>query len=496
MMRFIANLLWFLSMLPDYLWFCIAVHCPRYAQQRVLRKRKPTTDKDIMLLEPTSGSTGGTKWIPYTRQLQREFLRAINPWIASLYLRHPSLFFKTHYWSVSPYTDVRQPQEGKRLGFAEDRDYLNPLQKALTRHLFPVPPSLATVQDPHDHTLLTLLHLLNAPSVGLISIWHPSSLLMMLSFGTQNVEQITHALTSGHWPDGSRHRPRPKRAQDAETHLTTQNYAMLFPDLKIISCWDNAFAAADANRLRQRFPNVEVQGKGLIATEGIVTIPWQERRVAAITAHTLHLDPHDIETGQSDASRRIAVCDATPGCTYSVVLTTGNGYTDYPLGDIVRCTGHVAQTPCLEFLFREGGVVDLHGEKLHSGHVAEIIACLEAKQGTFQFAMLMPRTDRRGYIFVCSVEDAVSAEELETLLCENYHYRHARNLHQLEPVQIRQHRDALAIFCEVKHCLPATAKVPPLYIPRITDEWRDLEQRYNELLPQSGAQASSLCLNG
>ena len=476
MMRLIANAAWFLSMLPDYVWFRVALHFPRYAQKRTHQRRKPTTDADVLLLEPTSGSTGGTKWIPYTRQLQREFLRAVNPWIASLYIRHPSLFLKTHYWAISPYTAVRQPEEGTRRGFAEDRDYLSPLQKALTRHLFPVPASLATVQDPYTHSLLTLLYLLDAPSLGLLSLWHPSSLLALLAFGTREVETVTQALSTGEWPGGHKHRPNPMRANIAHACLATRDYAALWPGVKVISCWDSAFATADADRLRAVFPKTDVQGKGLIATEGIVTIPWGQCHVAAITAHTLRLDPYDTETGESDSARRISVCDAKAGEHYSVVLTTGNGFTDYPLGDIVRCTGHVAHTPSLAFQFRAGGVVDLHGEKLHTGHVAGIIRRLEAKHGAFRFAMLMPRTDRSGYRFICSEDDPFVEEEFETLLNENYHYRHARNLGQLAPLHMCKRRDAFAMFCAVKRCPPATAKVPPLYVPRDSAEWHDLEK--------------------
>jgi len=478
MMRLIANVLWFLSMLPDDVGFRIAVHFPRWAQRRVRRRRKPTTEADILLLEPTSGSTGGTKWIPYTRQLRREFLRAVNPWVAALYLRHPSLFFKTHYWSVSPYTAVRQPEMGQRHGFAEDRDYLSPLQRSLTRHLFPVPASLATVQDPHTHSLLTLLHLIAAPSLGIISVWHPSYLLILLSVATREVEVITQALSSGQWPGGYTHRPNPKRAQDADAFLRRQDYAALWRGLTVISCWDSAFAASDADRLRKLFPRAEVQGKGLIATEGIVTIPWRNRHVAAITAHTLLLDPYDRDTGRGDPTRRIPVCDAQEGGSYSVVLTTGNGFTDYPLGDVVRCVGHVARTPCLEFQFRGGGVVDLQGEKLHAGHVAEILACLAARHGAFRFAMLMPRTDRGGYIFVCAENDVCPEDGLETLLCGNYHYRHARNLRQLAPVQVCGCPDALAVFCAVTRCPPVAVKVPHLYIPLDSSEWHDLEQRF------------------
>ena len=303
-------------------------------------------------------------------------------------------------------------------------------------------------------------------------------MLILLAFGTKEAETIKETLSSGQWPDGQPHRPNPQRAQSAEVYLKAQDYAALWPSLKIISCWDRAFAASDADRLRKLFPKVDVEGKGLIATEGIVTIPWGQRHVAAIMAHTLHLDPYDMDTGESDSTRRIPVYEAKKGGNYSIIVTTGNGFTDYALGDIVRCVGHVARTPCLEFQFRSGGVVDLHGEKLHARHVAEIIARLEARHGAFRFAMLMPRTDRGGYIFVCSEEDACSEEELETLLCENYHYRHARNLRQLAPVQISRHPDALSVFCSIKQCSPVAVKIPPLYVPRNVNEWHEFEHRF------------------
>ena len=445
MMRFVANFLWFLSMLPDTVRFCVALRFPRAAQRRVARKRKPTSDADIIMLEPTSGSTGGTKWIPYTRQLQREFLRAVNPWIASLYIRHPSLFFKTHYWSISPYTAVRQPDNGKLRGFAEDRDYLSPLQKWLTRHIFPVPASLAKVRDPQQHAEQTLRYLLDtAPTLGIISVWHPSYLLKLFE--------------------------------------SVANPTARFPRLKVISCWDSAFAAADAERLRKMFPNVEVQGKGLIATEGIVTIPWGRRRkVAAITAHTIRLGLIDTTTGYRTCST-ISVYEAKTGEDYSVVLSTGNGFTDYALGDVVRCVGHVSRTPCFEFRYRDGGVVDLHGEKLHAEHVADIVARLESKYGAFRFAMLMPRADRSGYLFICTEDDNFPQEELEALLCENYHYQHARNLRQLEPVKIVKHPDPLFVYCAATNKSPVSVKVPRLYIPNDINERINLENMFTNII--------------
>ena len=159
----LANLAWFLSTLPDALRFRLALDNPAKAQARAAARRRPTRPEDVILEEPTSGTTGGTKWIPYTEQLRREFMRGVNPWMASVYLRHPGLFFRTHYWSLSPFTEVRQPEDGRRRGFAEDREYLGPVRVRLTRALFPV--TAAVAEEPRIS--LCLLSVLSArPSLN------------------------------------------------------------------------------------------------------------------------------------------------------------------------------------------------------------------------------------------------------------------------------------------------------------------------------------------
>lgn len=441
---FLANLMWFLSTLPDAVRFAFALRNPGKAQAGVARRRKPTRPEDIILHEPTSGSTGGTKWIPYTEQLRREFMRAVNPWMASLYLRHPGLFFGTHYWSITPYTEAKCPKDGVRRGFAEDRDYLGGFRCWLTKILFPLPASLARERDPERHLRKTAEGLLAAQDLALISIWHPSAFLRLLDF------MQTHA---------------PELAEEPRrTALRDGRFAGLWPRLRVISCWDAAFARADADRLRVLFPGVEVEGKGLLATEGVVTFPWFGRRVAAITSHNLRFLPVDAD-GEPVPGEAFGVADLKLGGRYGVMLTTGNGFTDYPLGDVVECTGFVRRTPCLEFLYRSGGVVDLHGEKMMPGFVTEVLAQLAADYGRPLFSVLVPRFDRRGYELLWEGASVPPAEAVDALLAQNYHYAHARDLRQLEPVRVIPLVRAAKAWCAALGLSEASLKVPVLYRP-------------------------------
>ncbi len=441
----LANLAWFLSTLPDALRFRLALDNPAKAQARAAARRRPTRPEDVILEEPTSGTTGGTKWIPYTEQLRREFMRGVNPWMASVYLRHPRLLFCTHYWSVSPYTEVRQPENGRRRGFAEDREYLGPVRARLTRALFPVTAAIAEERNPERHLLKTARALVASRRLGLVSVWHPSAFLRLLDIMAEHADETTDD-------------PRLRES------LAARRFREVWPHLEFISCWDAAFAAADARKLAETFPGVEVEGKGLLATEGVVTIPWFGRRVTAVTSHNLAFERVDETSGEPVPGTAVGVEKLEEGKRYGVVLTTGNGFTDYRLGDVVECVGFEHRTPRLEFRYRAGGTVDLHGEKMHPSFAAEVTAKLAERFGPPRFAVFSPRVDWCGYRLFWepdggSLPDAAS---VEALLRANYHYAHAVNLRQLEPVEVLETRDGIALWCRTTHIPRASAKPPCL----------------------------------
>jgi len=444
----LANLLWFLSTLPDTVRFWLALGDPAKWQRRAAACRRPTRPEDVILDEPTSGTTGGTKWIPYTEQLRREFMRAVNPWMASIYMRHPGLFFCTHYWSISPYTEVRQPKGGPRRGFAEDREYLGKFRSRITAALFPVTVAVADERDPEFHMFKTAKALVASRWLGLVSVWHPSAFLRLLDFMASHASEL---------------------ASDARLceSLAARRFRKVWPRLRLISCWDAAFAAADAQKVRELFPGVEVEGKGLVATEGVVTFPWFGRRVAAVTSHNLAFERVDEASGEPVEGTLVGLECLEKGRRYGVVLTTGNGFTDYRLGDVVECVGFERKTPLLEFRYRAGGTVDLHGEKMHPAFAAEVIAKLESRHGRARFATFTPCSDRCGYRLLWETVDGGTtpdADEVDALLAGNYHYSHAVNLRQLRRVEVVPVVDGIGRWCRASGIPLASAKVPPLTV--------------------------------
>jgi hypothetical protein len=205
----------------------------------------------------------------------------------------------------------------------------------------------------------------------------------------------------------------------------------------MISCWADGPAALGARVLGAEFPGVEIQPKGLLATEAVVTIPFGGARPLALRSHFFEF----LDEG---GGVRFA-WELEEGREYSVMVSTDGGLYRYRMRDRVRVTGFSGATPCLEFLGKEQGICDLRGEKLSDGFVATAVSqALEACGIKTGFAMLVPEV-RKGaprYMFFLEgdFEPFFSfsslAEALEARLRENPHYRHCVELGQLAPARV------------------------------------------------------------
>lgn len=501
----LGNLVWMLACLPGTVAFLVALWWPRSFQQRALRRmlrraritrfgrqnglgtainaeknftRLPLSDYEslrpfvdaialgdphvltpepVQVLQPTSGSTAAPKLIPFTRGLRRQFQAALSPWLFSLYVLRPGLLFGRQYWCLSPNT---RPRDAARtavpVGFADDLEYLGGWQRRVARLIFVAPPELARIEDPNTFEFLTLLVMVREENLRLISVWHPSFLTLLVEALPRHGALLEQCIRTGSLPPdlklpaalrdrlAAHCRANVKRARTlARLDLGDPNQIRrLWPGLQVISCWTGDAAEPWLARLRTWFPRAVIQGKGLLATEGVVTIPWglRGRCVSAVRSHFLEfIEP------ESAAVKRC--WELEPERTYSVALTTAGGLWRYRLGDSVRVRGFVGGTPCLEFIRREGLVSDLCGEKLSLADAEAALGCLQTATGMrFQFAMLAPDSspNQLGYVLFfeppsCAMppDPTTFVDVVEEALQRNFHYRHARRLGQLHPVRLQ-----------------------------------------------------------
>lgn len=419
------------------------------------------TRSAVRNLELTSGSSAAAKRIPYTAELQAEIRRAVAPWIVDLYAHRPRITRGTAYWSITPLALEEERREGPvPVGFEEDAEYLGGVWRRLADATLAVPGTVRHVRDSDAFRYVTLLFLLRRRDLSLISVWHPSFLTLLMAALPRFWDSLLRDVERGGLtPPGPIPEPvrqalaarlaaRPLRA--AELRRTSPDLpSRIWPRLGLISCWGDAHAALSLPELAQVFPGVEIQPKGLLATEGFVTIPFAGAWPIALRSHFLEFIP------EGGGEPRFA-WELEEGGSYSVALTTGGGLYRYRLQDRVRVDGFVEKTPSLRFLGKEGHVSDLRGEKLHESFVATALAGACGRFGvTPRFSLLAPADDPPvGYVLYLETETAPVdgfAGGVDEELSANPHYRLCRALGQLAPVRVvLLERDAFSRY--VEHC--------------------------------------------
>jgi hypothetical protein len=302
---------------------------------------------------------------------------------------------------------------------------------------------------------LTLAYLLACEDLALISVWSPTFLSQLLDRLDREKESVLRLITDVLLPNGSISR---RRAAEVETSLENitdeQNFNLLWPKLTLISCWTDGPSQVYAKDLERRFPETEIQSKGLVATEGIVSIPLRRGIDPVLAVESHFFEFQNDQTGLISLGHQLEA-----GHNYSIIVTTGGGLYRYRLGDVVAVTGHIGYAPTMRFIARDK-VSDLCGEKLSEAHVDRSIRqCLEATSINSSFRMLAPVDSTPGppaYCLFLAADhiDTVRAisltEVLETELARNYHYTLCRSLGQLDKVRLflvdRYSRDPIVAF--------------------------------------------------
>jgi hypothetical protein len=402
------------------------------------------TSDAVVAFEETSGTSSGSKLVPYTRSSLRAFRAAILPWLTNLAQRRKGITRGLTYIAVSPVTRVpRRLPCGIEVGLPSDAAYLGPelmaslgaimMSAALpdarrsgaSSSAAPPPAQSFTPQtDAIKHwRIATLASLVNTESLSFISIWSPTFLLELIEALPAEAECVLRALhDSG--ADGAARR---LQSALASRPIDTRR---LWPQLDTISMWTDGASAPYAKRLTEYFPDVHVDGKGLLSTESAVTLRIDDGPgcVPALTSAFIEFVD---EAGECRMAHELE-----SGATYRVVITTPGGLYRYDTADLVRCAGIANGLPRLQFVGRSGLVSDLVGEKLTEGFVSHALSDL-----TLPAALVPQGAPHPHYEIWIDAPDSgdggALAHSIDARLRRNVQYAYARDLGQLRlPVTI------------------------------------------------------------
>jgi GH3 auxin-responsive promoter len=394
-----------------------------YVQQIANGEHNILTTEPTLFFESTSGSTGKAKLIPYNQALKNEFQKGIAVWLHELRQQYPKALMGKSYWSLSPpLTEKRLTPSGIPVGTTSDDEYFNVVTKWLLKQIMAVDNSVLRHTDSHSFYLNTCRQLIAAENLSFISVWNPSFFLLIHDFMCHHYDEIV----SGVKDPGRR---------SAIRQVGEFKWNEIFPKLEVISCWTEAQASLWMPQLQAITGGITIQPKGLLSTEGIVSIPTARGNALAYTSHFfefIHLGNHQIYLAHElEIHHR-----------YEVVVTTGGGLYRYKTSDIVQVV-NITPYPILTFEGRSGVVSDLVGEKIDLLAVQQIAHDLLKKQNTVTALLLQPvwaETVAYYQVYLFS-EDALAAAQLLTevhdSLKENPYYRQAIDLGQLGPLQAK-----------------------------------------------------------
>ncbi|MDX2097200.1 MAG: GH3 auxin-responsive promoter family protein [Leptolyngbyaceae cyanobacterium bins.59] len=387
-----------------------------------LGHRIGTTPEPVIFYERTSGSRGPIKFIPYTRSLQQSFNHLFCIWAGNLIRHGPPFTTGKVYACVSPQFGRGEDIDSEvAVGLENDADYLTGWLSWLLRPFLVTTPKLNQINSLGTFKQQLCLTLLQEERLEILSLWSPSFLTVHLHYIQTHAEFFQAQV---------RHKISVDRLQLLQE--PTISWSQLWPHLKLISCWESGSAADSAGALRNLFPHVLVQGKGLLATEAPLTVPLIE------TGGFLPLlDEVFFEFESADGTLHL-LHQLQSDQIYSLILSQKGGLYRYRIGDRVRVTSWYRDTPCLEFVGRDQTVSDLVGEKLQEEFVQSALSTLALE--TTQFRCLVPvQHPTPHYVFLLDrtfLDPHFLAVQVDRKLSQSYRYREARLLGQLAPVRV------------------------------------------------------------
>ncbi len=355
--------------------------------------------------EPTSGSSGTIKRIPYNDALLGAFRSAFAIWVHDLLTHALRLRSGRTFMSVSP------PLVGGD-GFDDDREYLGSALRLLLGCFIVTPPRL---REPAAFRDALACALVAAHDLEVLSVWNPSYLLILLEHFESHRERLLPGL------------PVDRRRVLSADPLCWQE---VWPALQLVSCWTAEAAAAPARKLAGYLPQARLQGKGLLATEAPITVP-----LVHAAGHLPLIDEVFLELEDGDGHLRLLE-EAEDGADYALLVTQPGGLLRYRLGDRVRVSGRHRGTPLLEFAGRADAVSDLVGEKLGEAFVARLLAGSVRADAFCTVLPLLPECGRARYCLLTDDPNPELPRLLEEGLGQAFRYREARLLAQLDALEV------------------------------------------------------------
>lgn len=403
-----------------------------YVEPYIERVKKGETDAliagdRVLMFALTSGTTAARKLIPVTTRYLADYRRGWNMWGVRAYQDHrPRRLFLRPIVQMCGDPEEYKTPAGTPCGNLSG--YTAEVQKRYIKWLYSVPAASGKVKDPLARYYLALRLSVGRPCSMFLAA-NPSTLCLLGRTLDEQKEALLKDLHDGtlradlelpafvRAAVARRLRANPERAREL-TAIASKNGRLLPmdvwpPETILVGTWTGGSMGPYLRQLPRYFGHPVVRDLGLLASEGRMTIPWENDTPAGVLdiwAHYFEFIPE----GELEAKKPtvLGVHELEDGKSYFIVPTTKSGLYRYQISDLVRVRGFVGKVPKVEFLGKGHRFANLTGEKLSEHQVTQATEAATKRTGVAVGGYsLAPVWDESQPYYGLFVEEADAVDE-------------------------------------------------------------------------------------
>ena len=349
----------------------------------------------------TSGTSDKPKFIPVTAITKKRTARLMRQWLYRSLLDHPTFLDKSNL-TITSSTVEGYTQSGIPYGSASGLIYKG--LPGIMHGSYILPFIVSDIKN-YDLRYYIMARLAFERDISFIATPNPTTLIKLAEIGIQYQEEIIRSIQDGCLFAGLNFQIntddskivsslnaslKPNLARARYLDNVIQNNGRLlpyacWPSLELIGCWLGGSIGCQADKLLPYYGNVPKRDIGYLASEGCVTLPYEDFTPAGILALQNNYYEFVPEEQASEPQPQVLLShELEAGKYYKVILTNESGLYRYDINDTVKVEKFYNQTPVLAFVRKTNDVLNITGEKMH---VNQLIMAFQKIKSEFNISI-------------------------------------------------------------------------------------------------------------
>ncbi len=291
---------------------------------------------------------------------------------------------------------------------------------------------------------------------------------------------------------------RMKRVKQLINQPQSPQIQELFPELKVIYCWDGGYVQPFIDNVKSQFAPISLQFFPMfsLSTETVAYLIYPGISTQGGLPIYCGVCYEFVSTGLSiNEANILKPWELKEGYQYTMLISDAYGFKRYHTEDIFECLGFKYNTPILQFIGRIGLNYSFTGEKITDKQLLQVYQnirdVIKISEIAFTCFPKLNQGSVPGYVFVCIMDKDttglltdISAEMIDQALMEiNEEYTSKRKSNRLAKPEIvvQNYKQFVDKLRNYNHCSVETSSAQFKVLPLYKIFWEDLNERKEQL---------------